>query len=107
IQFHPTMFYHPEGEGFLISEAVRGAGAMLRNRAGQRFMPSYDDRAELAPRDIVARAIDDQMTRHGDAHVLLDMRPIAPSIMQYHFPTIHARCMAEGIDPASQPVPVV
>ena len=107
VQFHPTSLYHAEGESYLISEAVRGHGARLLNRAGERFMPRYDERAELAPRDIVARAIDDQMKSRGDAFVLLDISHRPRVEIEEHFPNIYAKCASLGIDMATEPVPVV
>ena len=110
IQFHPTCLYHPQERSFLITEALRGEGAHLLlpdDREGVRFMPAHDARAELAPRDIVARAIDFEMKRHGLDHVWLDARHLGERFLKEHFPTIHARCLALGIDIARQPIPVV
>lgn len=107
VQFHPTSLYHPDADSFLISEAVRGDGGMLYNQAGERFMPSYDPRAELAPRDIVARAIDDQLKQRGEAFVYLDISHRSPDHIQQHFPTIQERCKRFGIDITREPIPVV
>jgi L-aspartate oxidase len=115
IQFHPTCLYHPQERSFLITEALRGEGAQLRlptgNGPGERFMAAHDPRLELAPRDIVARAIDFEMKKHGFDHVWLDARPIVAekgeAFLKDHFPTIHARCLALGIDIVRQPIPVV
>jgi L-aspartate oxidase len=111
IQFHPTSLYLPGseigGRSFLISEAVRGEGAILLNRNGERFMPSYDTRAELAPRYIVARAIDDQMKRHGDDHVWLDVSHLPEDDIRRHFPNISETLAALGIDMTAEPIPVV
>ena len=111
IQFHPTCLYHPQERSFLISEALRGEGAVLRlpNVAGEagRFMPAHDARAELAPRDIVARAIDFEMKKHGLDHVWLDATHLGEAFLKEHFPTIHARCLQLGIDIARAPIPVV
>jgi L-aspartate oxidase len=122
IQFHPTCLYHPQERSFLITEALRGEGATLHLpggdgpfAVGERFMPAHDDRAELAPRDIVARAIDFELKKHGIDHVWLDARPIVAArgplegerFLREHFPTIHARCTALGIDIVRQPIPVV
>jgi len=106
-QFHPTCLYDPEGPAFLISEAVRGEGGWLLNSDGERFMPALDPRAELAPRDIVARAIDAQMQRTGSDHVYLDIRPLGEAGIRHHFPTIYAHCLSRGIDIVHQPIPVV
>jgi L-aspartate oxidase len=111
IQFHPTCLYHPQERSFLITEALRGEGAHLTLPDGTRFMPAHDARLELAPRDIVARAIDFEMKKHGLDHVWLDARPIVAErgedFLKDHFPTIHARCLQLGIDIARQPIPVV
>ncbi|MGC3872844.1 L-aspartate oxidase [Halomonas sp. GXIMD04776] len=106
-QFHPTCLFDPGGRPFLISEAVRGEGGLLRDIHGRRFMPDYDERAELAPRDIVARAIHAEMLRNDASHVLLDVTHLAPASIQGHFPTIHAHCLTRGLDITQTPIPVV
>ena len=107
VQFHPTVLYHPAARTFLISEAVRGEGAILRTLDGQRFMPRYHQLAELAPRDVVARAIDREMKRRGDAHVWLDITHVRADRVRKRFPNIDARLRALGIDMARDPIPVV
>lgn len=107
VQFHPTSLFHPDADSFLISEAVRGEGAILTNLSGERFMPKYDKRAELAPRDIVARAIDDQLKHRGEPHVWLDISHVDRKHVLEHFPNIHATCLQFGIDITTDPIPVV
>jgi L-aspartate oxidase len=111
IQFHPTCLYHPQERSFLITEALRGEGAFLRlpdgPAGGTRFMPAHDERAELAPRDVVARAIDFEMKKHGLDCVMLDATHLGEAFLRSHFPTVHARCLQLGIDIARQPIPVV
>ena len=107
VQFHPTCLYHPEERTFLISEALRGEGATLQLPDGTRFMAAHDPRMELAPRDIVARAIDFEMKKHGLDNVWLDARHLGEPFLKEHFPTIYHRCMELGIDIAKQRIPVV
>ena len=107
IQFHPTCLYHPHAKSYLITEAVRGEGGLLKLPDGTRFMPEHDARAELAPRDVVARAIDFEMKKRGLDCVLLDISHQSPEFLQAHFPNILARCAELGIDITRQPIPVV
>ena len=107
IQFHPTALYHPgDRPSFLITEAMRGYGAVLRNLDGEEFMHKYDPRLSLAPRDIVARAIDSEMKQHGHEHVYLDVTHKDPEETKHHFPNIYRKCLELGIDITKQYIPV-
>lgn len=109
MQFHPTSLFNPAGENpsFLISEAVRGYGAILRTAKGEEFMEKYDERKSLAPRDIVARAIDNEMKIRGVEHMMLDCTHLDPEGFKAHFPTIYDKCISIGIDPLKDYIPVV
>jgi len=107
MQFHPTTLFHPQLRSFLITEAVRGVGGTLRNHLGRRFMYDYDPRLELAPRDIVARAIEAEMKKHGTWCVYLDMTHLKPELIRHEFPTIYERLKRIGLEIEKDWIPVV
>ena len=106
VQFHPTVLCHPDNQNFLISEAVRGEGAVLRNNRGERFMDKYHPMKELAPRDVVSRAIFQEMQKTGSNHVFLDITHRDTVFLQHRFPTIYNKCLSYGIDMAKDFIPV-
>jgi L-aspartate oxidase len=107
IQFHPTCLYHRQGSNMLLSEALRGEGAYLIDQQGQRFVFNYDERGEMAPRDIVARAIDHEMKKQGADCMYLDARPLGKKTILEHFPNIHKRLLDISLDMTGEPIPVV
>ncbi len=107
VQFHPTVLFHPHAKSFLISEALRGEGGVLKRVTGETFMENYHPLKSLGPRDVVARAIDNELKQTGADSVVLDMTHLAPDFVRARFPNIHERCLALGIDMTKTPIPVV
>ena len=108
IQFHPTSLFDPNiRPSFLITEALRGYGAILKNMSGEKFMKRYDSRGSLAPRDIVARAIDNEMKIWGDDHLWLDCTHLEPEGLKDHFPNVYEHCLSRGIDITKDMIPIV
>jgi L-aspartate oxidase len=107
VQFHPTVFFKKGAQPFLITEALRGEGAVLVDARGQRFMDGAHPRGSLAPRDVVARTIQQHLAEHGDACVYLDLSALKPDFIRERFPAIYERCLAHGIDITAVPIPVV
>jgi L-aspartate oxidase len=107
VQFHPTVLYHPHAKSFLVSEALRGEGGILRLATGETFMENYHPLKSLGPRDVVARAIDNELKKSGADSVFLDMTHLDASFLRERFPNIHERCLALGVDMTKQPIPVV
>src|SRR6185369_14307043 len=107
VQFHPTVFFKKGSQPFLITEALRGEGAVLTDLRGERFMDGAHPRGSLAPRDVVARTVQQHLAEHGDISAYLDLSAMKPDFIRERFPGIHERCLANGIDITRVPIPVV